>query len=254
MKFFNSEGRCIRDTTDTEFGFNLSAPDLSDSEDETLPFDVSIRKKYAVAEGKDKISVYDPKIPVYGAKSAVESIVDETPNKTTKIVSGIISKETLADLIEGDSLEAKTLLSVIYPQKASREQDITSRVKVSYDPRNASQVKSTSDLNDRQSIDLRYQDSSKNTLSLMAELTLAEENMKHLMFAQSMEQDSGVDCGDGFLMQNDELRETVTACDYQMLRFQQEVQDLRRKYKVGYRICCVFIFLLQLDTKYHLLR
>lgn len=232
MKFYNSEGRCIRNTADSDFGWNLGALNLSDSDE----FEVTYPSVGATTAAEDKIAVYDPKIPVFVAKNSVECIVDETPNTTTKMESGLFARETLADLIQGDSLEAKTLLSVINPQKASSEQaNFTSPTKDLNDLRNVShQVKISDDLYGRQSIgtDLHNQGCFKNTLSLMDELTLAEHDTKYFMFGQSMEQDSGIDCGDGFMILNDELQDSVMECDYQTLRLQQEVRVLRKEYKV----------------------
>lgn len=240
MKFFDTDGRCIRDTgDDTEFGWNLASVDVDDQVE-------SFELEDSVKESEQKILVIDPKVPVYGAKSAVECIVNETANKGFKIVSGIISNEALADLIEGDSTEAKTLLSVFRPHKFFRKQtyiasesfsDIAAQTDF------ASQTKLSGDLLDSLSIDLQHesidppcQGSSKNTLSLMAELTLAEagENMKRSLFGQSTEQDSGIDCGYGFLIQDDEIEDNVKNCDYQTLKLQRDVRNLKQKYKVRF--------------------
>lgn len=193
MKIYGVDGHCIsHNEKDIEFGWNVN--------------DIPLKKK-------STILLHEPKIPVYGAKSVVEGLVVDMPNKPSKIVTEALYKEALVDLICGESLEAKTLLSIVHSNGVPREQ---------------------SDLHDRQDIDPSCQGSSKNILSLMAELSLAEKrDAKYLMFGQSMEQDSGIDCGDGFLMQDDELEDGVKNCDYQILRLQQEINELKRKYRVN---------------------
>lgn len=228
MKIYNTEGQCISDTTDTEFGWSLNDIDSLNKSDRSYEYSVSIKKKFN--ESEKKILVYEPKIPIYRAKSAIESIVNEMPNRI-KIESGIIPKDTLARLVEGDSLEAKALLSTIHQRKHFF--NIASHTNVSNDLHYISQVGFSSDLSDNQNINLQFQGSSKNNLSLMAELTLAGEKIMHI-FEQTTEQDSGIDCGDGFFIQDNELENNIKNCDYQTIRLQQEVQHLKRKYKVGF--------------------
>lgn len=194
MKIYSEDGRCISDNgSDVEFGWNLEE---------------------FIEDEKPAIVLHEPTVPVYEAKSVIEGLVDESTNKTRKIVTEALCRENVADLLCGRSLEAKTLLSVVYPSRIVQEQN---------DPGNH-----------HQNIDPTCQGSCKNILSLMDELSLAKNNqMKYLVFGQHMQQDSGIDCGDGFLMREDELEDSVKNCDYQTFRLHQEIRDLKEKYKVS---------------------
>lgn len=215
MKFYDTAGHCIRETEDTEFGWNL--------EDSIEEYYKSKSLFWRPTEDDREALIFNPQIPVYGAKTASECIVNEPPSRDSKTNLGVPSNETLSALIDGDSMEEKILLSIICPSKFRCNEQVkaTHTDDISSDP------------NDDKETTLQTQGSSKYTLSLMDELNLAENiNMKFSMFDSFTEPDSGIDCGDGFLMVDDELKDSLRNCDYQVLRLRQDIRDLIRKHKV----------------------